>query len=161
VTETQRTSELPEPRLELAFEVRVEVGTTLPVGGPSEREQLVVVPITGGTVDGPRLSGEILPGGADWYVDRDGVAHLDARYVLRTDDGDLVDVRNRGFWRASPEVTARLDDGVDVPENAYYYRTSPVFTTGAEGLRWLTETVFVGMARSENGAICIRFFALA
>jgi len=161
MTETQPPAPLPEPLLELAFEVRVDVGPALPVGGASEHEQLVYVPITGGTATGPRLCGEILPGGGDWYVDRDGVAHLDARYVLRTDDGDLVDVRNRGFWRASPEVTARLDDGVDVPENAYYYRTSPVFTTGAEGLRWLTETVFVGMARSENGAICIRFFALA
>ena len=137
MTETQPPAPLPEPLLELAFEVRVDVGPALPVGGASEHEQLVYVPITGGTATGPRLCGEILPGGGDWYVDRDGVAHLDARYVLRT------------------------DDGVDVPENAYYYRTSPVFTTGAEGLRWLTETVFVGMARSENGAICIRFFALA
>ena len=153
--------QLPDPRFELAFEVRFDVEPAVRVGGASEHEQLHFVPIVGGSVSGPSLSGTVLPGGGDWYVDRDGVAHLDARYVLRTDDGDLVDVRNRGFWRASPEVTARLDDGVDVPENAYYYRTSPVFTTGAEGLRWLTETVFVGMARSENGAICIRFFALA
>jgi hypothetical protein len=161
VTETHRTTVLPEPRLELAFEVRVEVGTAMPVGGPSDREQLVFVPITGGRAVGPGLSGDVLPGGGDWYVDRDGVAHLDARYVLRTDDGDLVDVRNRGVWRASPEVTAELDNGVDVPEDEYYYRTSPIFTTGAARLRWLAETVFVGMARTEDGAICIRFFALA
>jgi hypothetical protein len=154
-------SSLPQPRLELAFEVRVEVDPALPVGGASEHEQLMFVPITGGTVDGPRLRGEILPGGGDWYVDRDGVAHLDARYVLRTSDGDLVDVRNRGYWRADPEVTALLDSGVDVPEDRYYYRTSPVFTTGAPALRWLTETVFVGLARTDSGAICIRFFALA
>lgn len=152
---------LPEPRLELAFEVRVDVQDALPVGGPSSHEQLMVVPIVGGTVSGPRLSGEVLPGGADWYIDRDGVAHLDARYVLRTDAGDLVDVRNRGFWRASPEVTELLDSGVDVPEDRYYYRTSPVFTTGAPSLRWLTETVFVGMARTDLGAIAIRFFSLA
>jgi hypothetical protein len=154
-------SSLPEPHLEFAFEVRVDVGDALPVGGPSGHEQLFFVPITGGSVAGPRLSGAVLPGGGDWYVDRDGVAHLDARYVLRTDEGDLVDVRNRGFWRADPEVTALLDSGVDVAEDRYYYRTVPVFSTGARDLRWLTETVFVGLARTDEGAICIRFFALA
>ena len=158
---TASPTTLPEPRLELAFEVRVEVEPAVEVGGASERERLFFVPITGGTVAGPSLTGEILPGGGDWYVDRDGVAHLDARYVLRTDEGELVDVRNRGFWRADPGTTARLDAGIDVPEDEYYYRTSPVFTTGSPRLRWLTETVFVGLARTEGGTICIRFFALA
>ena len=154
-------TELPEPVLDLAFEVRVHVDPALRVGGPTEREALHVVPITGGTVEGPRLRGEVLPGGADWYVDRDGVATLDARYVLRADDGALIAITNRGFWRASPEVTARLDAGEPVDEREYYYRTSPVFTTESSAHRWLAETVFVGLAREDHGDICIRFYALA
>lgn len=153
-------TQLPDPVLEFAFEVRVHVDPPLRVGGTSPREALHVVPITGGTVDGPRLRGEVLPGGEDWYVDRDGVITLDARYVLKADDGALIAITNRGFWRASPEVTARLDAGEPVSETEYYYRTSPVFTTEAPAHRWLTETVLVGLAREDRGDVCIRFFAL-
>jgi hypothetical protein len=151
---------LPDPVLELAFEVRVHVDPPLRVGGASPQEALHVVPITGGTVSGPRLRGEVLPGGEDWYVDRDGVITLDARYVLRADDGALIAITNRGFWRASPEVTARLDAGEPVSETEYYYRTSPVFTTESPAHRWLTETVFVGLAREDHGDVVIRFFAV-
>lgn len=154
-------TELPDPVLEPAFEVRVHVDPALRVGGASSHGALHVVPITGGTVSGPRLSGEVLPGGEDWYVDRDGVITLDARYVLRADDGALIAITNRGFWRDSPEVTARLDAGEPVDEREYYYRTSPTFTTEAPAHRWLTETVFVGLAREDDGDVCIRFFALA
>ena len=43
-----------------------------------------IVPILGGTVVGPRLSGDILPGGADYQLIRpDGVAEIEARYTLR------------------------------------------------------------------------------
>ena len=96
----------------------------------------------------------------DWYRDRDGTVTLDARYLLRAADGTVIDIANRGFWRASAEVTARLDAGEHVDEREYYYRTSPVFTTDAPQHRWLTETVFVGLARQEGRTICIRFFAL-
>jgi hypothetical protein len=152
---------LPEPRLDLAFEVRVHVDAALRVGGASPHESLHVVPITGGTVVGPRLAGEVLPGGEDWYTDRDGIIELDARYVLRADDGALVAIRNRGYWRASPDVTARLDAGEQDDESEYYYRTSPVFTTESAAHRWLTETVFVGLAREDDGDVVIRFYALA
>jgi hypothetical protein len=103
----------------------------------------------------------IRPGGGDWYVDRDGIITLDARYLIEAHDGAIIDVANRGFWRASPEVTARLDAGEAVDEREYYYRTSPVFTTDAPAHAWLTHTVFVGMAREERGVVAIRFFAVA
>jgi hypothetical protein len=154
------TTTLPDPVLELAFEVRVEVEPPVRIGG-SPSEQLHFVAITGGTVSGPRFSGRVLPGGGDWYVDRDGVVELDARYLIQHDDGTVVDVVNRGFWHADPETTARLDAFEDVDEREYYYRTSPRFRTDAPQHAWMTRTVFVGMARQEGTTICIRFFALA
>lgn len=150
-----------QPHLDFAFEVQVEVDPPLRVGGPGPHEVLSFVAITGGTVQGPRLNGVVLPGGGDWYTDRDGVITLDARYLLRADDGAVIDVANRGFWRADPDIAARLDAGEPVDESLYYYRTSPVFTTDAEPHAWLTRTVFVGLAREERGKVCIRFFALA
>jgi hypothetical protein len=153
--------DLPQPELEFAFEVRVDVDPPLRLGGPTPHEIVNFVAITGGTVDGPRARGLVLPGGGDWYTDRNGIITLDARYTIRTDDGAVIGIDNRGFWRASPEVMARLDTGVSVDEREYYYRTSPVFTTDAADYVWLTQTVFVGMAREDHGQVCMRFFSLS
>ena len=68
-----------------------------------------VIPITGGRFSGERLSGRVLPGGADWQVIRaDGVADLDARYTLETADGALIYVRNKGYRHGPDEVIKRL-----------------------------------------------------
>jgi hypothetical protein len=145
--------ELPDPLLVFAFEARVDIAETLHIGGG-----LDFTPITGGTVHGPRLSGKVLAGGGDRSTTHGGVTELDAHYLLQADDGAVIDIRNRGFWRATPEVEARVEAGEDLPETEYYYRTSPVFRTGAPAHRWLAESVFVGLARGENGQVCIRFF---
>lgn len=153
---------LPEPQLTFAFEARVDVDPLIPVGG-SGADALLFIPITGGTVSGPRLNGVVLPGGGDWATDRGNlVTELEARYLLRADDGAVIDIVNRGFHRAvSQEQFDRMEAGEDVPESEYYYRTSPMFRTDAPQHRWLTHTIFVGMARSDRGQVCIRFFELA
>lgn len=70
----------------------VEVGAPIEAGA-SRR----IVPILGGTVEGARLSGRVLPGGADFQLFRpDGVTELEARYVLECHDGAKVYVENRG-----------------------------------------------------------------
>jgi hypothetical protein len=150
---------LPDPVLRFAFEARVAVGPSERIGDGAGGE-LWFTPITGGSVEGPRLRGAVVPGGGDRWARRGQVIELDATYLLRAEDGALIDIVNRGFWRASPEVEARLDAGEPVPESAYYYRTQPVFRTDAPPHRWLAETVFVGLAREEEGHVCIRFFAL-
>ena len=147
------------PTTEFVYEAVVDIGERVSIGQAPLGERFIV-PIIGGVFKGADIEGAVLPGGADWSVDRDGVATLDARYVLRADDGALIGITNRGFWRATPEVTARLDAGEPVDEREYYYRTSPVFTTESPAHRWLTETVFVGLAREDHGDVCIRFFAL-
>jgi hypothetical protein len=148
---------LPDPRLVFAFEARVDVAESLHVGRGAD-EVLMFTPITGGTVAGPRLNGVVLPGGGDWSTTRGGTTELDARYLLQADDGAVIDIVNVGFWRATPEVDARVEAGEDLPETEYYYRTSPVFRTDAPAHRRLAESVFVGLARGEGGQVCIRFF---
>jgi hypothetical protein len=148
---------LPDPRLVFAFEARVDVAESLHVGRGAD-EVLMFTPITGGTVAGPRLNGVVLPGGGDWSTTRGGTTELDARYLLRADDGAVIDIVNRGFWRAGPEIARRVEAGEDLPETEYYYRTSPVFRTDAPAHRRLAESVFVGLARGEGGQVCIRFF---
>jgi hypothetical protein len=152
---------LPDPQLSFAFEARVDVDPMVYVGG-SGTDALLFFPIVGGTVRGPRLNGEIIAGGGDWASARtESVTELEARYLMRADDGAPIDIVNRGFHVASSEVMARLQAGEQVPEEEYYYRTSPIFRTDAPAHRWLTHTVFVGMARAEGAQVCLRFFALS
>ena len=103
-----------------------------------------IIPITGGSFRGEKLAGRVLPGGADWQVIRgDGVAELDARYTLETDDRALIYVRNFGYRHGPPAIMQRLMAGEPVDPSLYYMRTTPLFETGAERYRWL------------NGLICV------
>ena len=79
-----------------------------------------IIAITGGRFSGARLSGRVLPGGADWQVIRsDGVADLDARYTLETNDGALIYVHNRGYRHGPPEILKKLISGEDVNPSLY------------------------------------------
>lgn len=151
--------QLPDPHLTFVFEARVDVARPRRVGRGVD-EELWFFPITGGTVAGPRLTGTVIAGGGDWATTRSDVTELDARYLIEAHDGNVIDIVNRGFHRAAPDVMARIDAGEHVPENEYYYRTAPTFRTDAPAHRWLTESVFVGMARSDGNTVCIRFFLL-
>ena len=137
---------MSEPVLEYVFEIRVNVDPDIHLGRGAD-EVLAFTPITGGTVDGPLLSGTVLPGGGDWSVERRGTFQLEARYLLRADDGSAIDILNRGYYRESA-------DGHP------YFRTAPVFQTDAPAHRWLSEHQFIGLARDEDEQIRIRVFVV-
>ena len=101
-------------RLQALFKADIELAPAQELGaGPLGRRRIIA--ITGGRFVGERLSGRVLPGGADWQVIRaDGVAELDARYTLETGDGALIYVRNRGFRHGPAEVLKRLAAGENV-----------------------------------------------
>ena len=134
----------PAPRLTLAFSVRVLIGAPMDLGmidGIRKR----VIPITGGTVEGPRLTGTVVPGGADWQnVLPDGAADIWARYTLKASDGTLISVINPGYRRGPAEVLARVGRGESVDPALYYFRTTPRFeTASASPYAWLMRSVFV------------------
>jgi hypothetical protein len=113
-----------------------------------------IIPITGGRFRGERLTGCVLPGGADWQIVRgDGVSQLEARYTLETDDGALVYVHNVGLRHGPPEVLARLAAGEPVDPSLYYMRTTPAFETGAERYRWLNRIVCVATGARRKDAV--------
>jgi hypothetical protein len=118
-----------------------------------------IIEITGGSFSGPRLSGRVLPGGADWQVIRaDGVADLDARYTLETADGALVYVENRGYRHGPRGVIERLARGEDVDPALYYMRTTPRFETGDSRYAWLNRIVCVGSGARRAAAVELEFF---
>lgn len=134
-----------EPSLRFLYTSSVKVGQPMVVGSTPYGERRII-PILGGTFAGPRLSGKILSGGADWQVIRtDGAAELEARYTLQTDDGVLIYVLNQGIRSGSKEVMARLAKGEKVHPSEYYFRTRPVFETGAPKYQWLHNIIAVAM----------------
>lgn len=152
---------MTNPTLEFAFELRVSVDTDVHMGRGAD-EVLSFTPITGGTVSGPLLNGVVLAGGGDWAVTRSGTAQLEARYLVQADDGAAIDVLNRGYFRATDEVSARMERGENVTEDdpGMYFRTAPVFQTDAPAHRWLAEHQFIGLARDEDGHVCVRVFVV-
>ena len=95
-------------QLQTLFRAEIFLAPPLELGDtPQGRRR--IIGITGGRFSGERLSGRVLPGGADWQVIRaDGVADLDARYTLETSDGALIYVRNRGYRHGPADVLKTL-----------------------------------------------------
>jgi hypothetical protein len=113
-----------------------------------------IIGITGGRFSGERLSGRVLPGGADWQVIRaDGVADLDARYTLETSDGVLIFVRNKGYRHGPAEVLKKLSLGEAVDPSLYYMRTTPSFETGDARYSWLNRMVCVASGARRAAAV--------
>jgi hypothetical protein len=155
------TLEPVAPRLERLCRATVEIGAPFVVGDTPLGLRRII-PITGGRVEGPRLQGVVLPGGADWQIVRaDGGAMLEARYTVRTADGALIYVRNVGLRCGPPEVLARLGRGEPVDPAAYYFRTTPRFETGAPQYGWLNDLVAVGSAVRRPEAVILDFYAVA
>ncbi|MFC7304050.1 DUF3237 domain-containing protein [Streptomyces monticola] len=147
------------PSLTYAFEVWAEVAPPLHIGhGDGERTEFT--PITGGRVHGPRLNGTVLAGGGDWSNTRGKVIELEARYLIRADDGAVIDIVNRGFYHEGGDTFDQFDGDLQVAGAGHYFRTSPAFRTDAAAHRWLAETVFVGLAREEDGHVVIRFYSV-
>ena len=144
------------PRLTFVMELRVRVDAPLEIGdvGGGRRR---IVPIRGGSFEGPRLRGDVLDGGADWQmVHADGLSVLDTRYTLRTDRGELIYIRNAGLRHAPPGVNERLLAGETVDPALVYFRTVPRFETAAADLQWLTRHIFIGDGERHPDRVVVR-----
>jgi hypothetical protein len=146
------------PDLSFVLELHVKVGAPVEVGAvPRGRRR--VIPIEGGTFEGPDVKGIVLPGGADWQIVRaDGFSELDTRYMLQTTSGDLIYVQNAGMRHAPPDITEKLLAGEDVDASRVYFRTVATFETSAPGLQWLTRAIFIGSGERHPGDVIVRVF---
>lgn len=159
----QQADNAPPPRLDFVFALRAEVDAPIKIGTVAGRERRIV-PIRGGSFEGPgfggvALRGRVVPGGADYQEIRpDGFTELEARYVLETDQGELVYVVNRGMRHAPPEVMAKLNAGQPVDQSQLYMRVVPTFETTAERLQWLTRAIFITTGERHPNGVVIRFY---
>lgn len=125
------------PRLEMVMELRVSIGEPETIGesGTGTRR---FIPITGGIFEGKGLRGEVIPGGADWQLNRpDGVLEVKAVYAIRTADDQVIAVDNRG-------IVAPLEDDGNAVSTGRYVATTPTFHARRGTHDWLNRRVFTG-----------------
>jgi hypothetical protein len=92
----------------------------------------------GGSFEGPKLRGIVLPGGGGWMILRgDGVLDIEVRIVLETDDKQMIYMHWKGYRHGPKEVIDRLNRGDEVDPASYYFRTTPYFETSSERYAWL------------------------
>ena len=111
--------------------LRLNTAPTQNVGaGP--RGARLTFPVIGGSFEGERLRGKVLPGGGDWVLKRpDGVLELDLRITLETEDGALIHMTFDGI-RA------------EGPNGSPYFRTLPRFETADTKYAFLNRLLAVG-----------------
>lgn len=150
----------PAPTLTYAFSARVEVAPPVEQGeidGGRKR----FIPITGGKVTGPRMTGEVMAGGGDWQtIFPSGVTRLEAHYFLKAADGTVIGVQNVGVRVASSDVTERLARGEKVDPAAYYFRATPVFDPPPGAHAWLRTKTFVGRGIRMPDHVVIDFYVV-
>ena len=101
--------------------------------GASKRGNRNVIPITGGELSG-RITGKVLPGGAD-YQNLSPPATIDARYLWQTADGEIIIVRNGGaFGSLVPTFEVRTDSPYAWLNNGLYFSSNPGMSQGGVAL---------------------------
>lgn len=138
-----RAAPLPDgvtPSVEFSFSAHVLLEPTKEVG-PTPYGIRRRIPIIGGTFEGPQIRGRIVPGGADWQLQRaDDYTLIEADYMIEAEDGTQIHVRNRGLTNTRVKgATSR------------YLRTVPEFEAPAGPHDWLNQSVFVGSLQSASG----------
>jgi hypothetical protein len=82
----------------------------------------VIVNVAGGKFEGPRISGEVLNSGADWFLLRpDGVGAVDVRVALKTNDGENIYMTYGGRGQLRPNGLPQA------------LQTAPVFSASTKG----------------------------
>jgi len=136
-----------ELKSELLCVLKAELDESQQVG-MTPKGARIIAPVSGGTVKGEKVNGEVLSFGADWLLFRaDGVGEIDVRATLRTDDGEFIYAFYRGILKVDPELFAKVQAGEEVDPSEYYFRTTPMFETGSEKYAWLNDIVCVGVGK--------------
>ncbi len=151
------------PGLVHLFTMRATLAAGLDGGdGPLGRRTLNAV--AKGDFIGERLRGEINPGTGDWMLTRNNIRVVDARVVLRTDDGAVIHMSYGGRIIFPDDLAGELRDASTrhlVDPSRYYFRTTPLFETGAPRYAWINGIVAVGSGRLiEDGGVAYDVFEL-
>jgi hypothetical protein len=130
VTESEKA-----PYVEFAFEERVTIDDAVVIGDTALGHRQYI-PITGGTVTGPKLNGVVVPGGRDYQLwQSNGCGSLSADYFLRTDDGTIIHILNESFSCTADQakgIRSFLRPRFEAPKGKYEWMTTSTFVATLE-----------------------------
>lgn len=151
---------LPDPKLDHVCTLNVTLDPIREMGAGRAGARRII-PIVGGTVTGPQLNGRILNVGADWQtLFSDGLAELDTRYAIETDDGATIEIINYGYRHGPKEVLEAVARGEPVDPASYYMRTHARLETGDERYAWVNRTLFVGVGARNQSSVQVELYAI-
>jgi hypothetical protein len=108
-------------------------------------QNLLIVNVPGGLVDGPRIKGKLVAPGGDWLrVMPTGVLRLDVRATIQTDDNELIYVSFNGVIQCSKEQSDRLNAGEELKAGDCHFIIAPTFETKSEKYGWINAVQAVG-----------------
>ena len=145
-------------KLDYLMTYRADLKPAVAIGeGPSGTRR--IMDVTGGTFEGPKLRGTLLPSGGDWLVTgADGVSRLDVRATFLTDDGAHIYAQYYGINIASEKAAAKRAGGGSSDFGDAYFMTSPRFETGDPRYAWLNAIVAVAEGRGGPGFVEYRVY---
>ncbi len=148
---------LTELPVEHLLDMAVDLEPAQPIATPVGARMTFIT--TGGTLTGPRIKGEVLPGGGDWLlVGSDRIGRVDVRATIHTDDGALIHYETRGVISLPPDGPERLAAGERLPFAETYVRTTPKLETADERYSWLNRLVLVGLNELSSDHIDYRIY---
>lgn len=100
---SQKKEQFVDFKAEHIWDAKVKIAKSIFLG-KSKHGTRNIIPITGGEFNGKKVKGEVLAGGEDWQnIREDGDVELYARYLLKTDDGYIIQVINQALIHNFPE----------------------------------------------------------
>lgn len=147
--------------MEHIFSYKATLAAPPEVIGPTPDGLRINFFVTGGQVEGPRLRGKFAPGGGDWMILReDGIALLDVRGTMETDDGALIYATYNGVADLGEDGYQRFLDGN--PVTHFTIRAAPRFATAHPDYRWLNrlQCVNIGEGNLEESFAAYDVYAL-
>lgn len=146
------------PKLEYLMTYRADLEEPVDIGAvPSGTRR--IFDVKGGSLEGPRLKGRLLPSGGDWLlIGSDGVGRLDVRGTFETEDGAHIYVQYFGVLVINDAVTRALTQGQETQYGETFFMTQPRFETGHPSYAWLNSVVAVAEGRVLPGAVEYRVF---
>lgn len=113
--------------------------------------------VSGGTIEGDRLKGRLVPGGGDYLlVDPSGVGHVDARLTWEMENGAFVYVQYLGRVIMTEKVGDAFRTGGETAFGDTYFVTQIRFEAGHADYAWLNGIVALGEGRVAAGR-CIQY----
>lgn len=150
----ETSSIMPVRALSTEFLMEMRCELTMQIIGDTPNGHRRIYHITGGTVKGPGIVGEVLAGGSDSFLVRpDGTGLLDVRLTVKTDDNVLIYVTYNGILHHTPTLEGRLISGETVRWDEYYFRTVPFFETASEKYNYLNHTMSIGVGEADFAGV--------